>query len=81
MLRWVPHSLTAEQKQKRLNITTLLKERFSVENQAFLRRTVPIDETRIWDFEPELKYSPTSGELQVPLGHKNFDELNQKSSD
>jgi len=34
--RWVPHFLTAEQKQKRLEIATLLKQRFNVEGQAFL---------------------------------------------
>ena len=33
--RWVPHCLTAEQKQKRLGIATLLKERFNVEDHAF----------------------------------------------
>jgi hypothetical protein len=43
--RWVPHSLTAEQKQKRLEIATLLKQRFNVEGQAFLYRIVAIDET------------------------------------
>ena len=44
-------SLTAEQKQKRLIIATLLKERFDVEEQAFLRWIVAIDETWIRDFE------------------------------
>ena len=29
--RWVPHCLTAEQKQKRLEIATLLKQRFNIE--------------------------------------------------
>ena len=53
--RWIPHCLTAEQKQKRLDIATLLKERFYVEDQAFMRRIVAIDETWIRDFEPELK--------------------------
>jgi hypothetical protein len=32
----VPHCLTAEQKQKRQEIATLLKQRFKVEDQAFL---------------------------------------------
>ena len=53
--RWVPHCLTAEQKQKRLDIATLLNERFDVEDQAFLCRIVAIDGTWIRDFEPELK--------------------------
>jgi len=58
--------LTAEQKQKRLEIATLLKQRFNVEGQAFLYRTVAIDETWVRDFEPALKSqsnecrSPTS---------------------
>jgi len=34
--QWVPHYLTAEQKQKCLEIATLLKQRFNVEGQAFL---------------------------------------------
>jgi hypothetical protein len=50
--RWVPHCLTAEQKQKRLEIATLLKERFNVEGQAFLYRIVTIDETWVRDFKP-----------------------------
>lgn len=53
--RWVPHCLSAEQKQKRLDIATLLKRRFDVEGQAFLYRIVAIDETWVRDFEPELK--------------------------
>ena len=64
--QWVPHCLTAEQKQKHLEIATLLKQRFNVEGQAFLYRTVAIDETWVRDFELELKsqsnewLSPTS---------------------
>ena len=41
--RWVSIYLTAEQKQKYLNIATLLKERFDVEHQAFLRRIFAIE--------------------------------------
>ena len=47
--------MTAEQKQKRLDIATLLKQRFDVEGQAFLCRIVAIDETWVRDFELELK--------------------------
>jgi hypothetical protein len=55
--RWVPHCLTAEQKQKqkRLEIATLLKQRYNIESQEFLYRIVAIDETRVRDYEPELK--------------------------
>jgi hypothetical protein len=42
--RWVPHCLTAEQKQKRLEIVTLLKQRFNIAGQAFLYQNVTIDE-------------------------------------
>jgi hypothetical protein len=52
--RWVPHCLTAEQKQKRLDIATLLKQRFDVEDQAFLRRIDTVGETWVRSFEPEL---------------------------
>jgi predicted transcriptional regulator len=53
--RWVPQCLTAEHKQKRLEIATLLKQRFNVEDQALLYRIVAIDKTWVRDFEPELK--------------------------
>jgi hypothetical protein len=43
--RWLPHYLTAEQKQKRLEIATLLKQRFNVEGQAFLYQIVAIGGT------------------------------------
>ena len=42
--QWTSHCLIAEQKQKRLDIATLLKERFDDEDQAFLRRIFAIDE-------------------------------------
>jgi len=51
----VPHYLTAEEKQKRLEIATLLKQIFNVEGQAFPYQIVAIDKTRVRDFEPELK--------------------------
>ena len=42
--RWVLHCFTAEQKQKRLEIATLLKQRLNVKGQAFLYRIVANDE-------------------------------------
>ena len=66
--RWVPHCLTAEQKQKRLEIATLLKQRFTVEGQAFLYRIVTIDETWARDFEPELKSQ--SNEWRSPASQR-----------
>ena len=62
--RWVPHCLTAEQKQKRLEIATLLKQRFNVEGQAFLYRIFAIDETWVRDYEPDLKSQ--SNEWRIP---------------
>jgi hypothetical protein len=63
--RWVPHCLTAEQKQKCLDIATLLKQRFDVEGQAFLRQIVAVDETWVRSFEPELKSQ--SNEWRIPF--------------
>jgi hypothetical protein len=53
--RLLPHCFTAEQKRKRLEIVTYLKQRFNVEGQAFFYRIVTIDETWFRDFELELK--------------------------
>ena len=47
--------MTAEQKQKHLDIATLLKERFDAKDQALLGPIVAIDETWIRDFAPEFK--------------------------
>ena len=75
--RWVSLCLTDEQKPKRLDIATLLlKERFDVEEQAFFRRIVALDEMWIRDFKPESKKWRATGS---PLP-KNFDELNRRSS-
>jgi len=49
--RWFPHCLPAEQKQRSVEITTLLKQRFNVESQAFLCRIVAVDEMWVIDFE------------------------------
>jgi uncharacterized protein YeaC (DUF1315 family) len=57
-IRWAPHCLTAEQKQKCLEIAALLKQRFNVESQALLERNVAIDNTWVRDIEPELKSQP-----------------------
>ena len=54
-VQWVPHCLTAEQKQKRLDIAILLKERLNIEDQVFFSQIVAIDKKWIKDFKPELK--------------------------
>jgi len=70
--RWVPHCLTAEQKQKHLEIATLLKQRFNVEGQAFLYRTDTTDETWVRDFEPELKLQSNEWRSPASLRPKKF---------
>ena len=45
--QWVPHCLTAEQKEKGLEIATLLEQRFNAESEAFLYPIVVIDEKRL----------------------------------
>jgi len=53
--RWVPHDLNEEQKCRRLEIAQQLLHRFREEGNLFPQKVVAIDETRIRDFEPELK--------------------------
>ena len=64
--RWVPHRLTSNQAERRLEVTTHLLSRFDSEGQDFLSRIVAIDETGVRSYEPELKrqsaewYTPSS---------------------
>ena len=53
--RWVPHRLTSDQAERRLEVATHLLSRFDSEGQDFLSRTVAIDETWVRSYEPELK--------------------------
>jgi histone-lysine N-methyltransferase SETMAR len=53
--RWVPRSLTADNRETRLNICADLFERYDSEGDGFLRRIVTGDETWIHQFEPESK--------------------------
>jgi histone-lysine N-methyltransferase SETMAR len=53
--RWVPHRLTSEQAERRLNIATNHLSRFSKEGRNFLSRIVAIDETWVRSYDPELK--------------------------
>jgi len=53
--RWFPHDLREEQKCRRLEIAQQLLHRFREEGKEFLQKVVAIDETWIWDFEPELE--------------------------
>ena len=53
--RWVPHRLTSDQAERRLEVATHLLSRFDSEGQDFLSRIVAIDETWVSSYEPELK--------------------------
>jgi len=53
--RWVPHDLNEKQKCRRFEISQQLFHRFREEGTEFLQNVVTIDETWIWDFDPELK--------------------------
>ena len=76
--RWVPHCLTAEQKQKRLEIATLLKQRFNIEGQAFLYRIVAIDKTWVRDFELELQSQPNKWRSPTFPPPKEFRRVQSK---
>ncbi|PSN49518.1 hypothetical protein C0J52_18949 [Blattella germanica] len=78
--RWVPHCLTAEQKQRRLDIATLLKQRFDHEGQGLLCRIIAIDETWVRDFEPQFKSQSNEWRGASSPRPKNFDALSQRSS-
>jgi hypothetical protein len=69
--------LTAEQKQKHLEIATLLKRRFNVEGQAFLYRIVTI-ETWVRDFEPELKLQSNKWRSPTSPQPKKFQQAQSK---
>jgi len=69
---WVPHCLTAEEKQKCLENATLLKQRFNIEGQAFLYRIVTMDETWVRDFEPEMKSQSNEWRSPTPPCPKKF---------
>jgi transposase len=51
----VPHQLSEEQKAARKRVAEKLLRVYEAEDEKFLNRVVPIDETWIRDFEPQLK--------------------------
>ena len=53
--RWVPHHLSDKQKVCRQRIAEELLHHYQTEGEEFLKRIVALDETWMWDFEPELK--------------------------
>ena len=57
--RWVPHFLTREQMQERVEFAEEHITQHEKEGETFLNRTVTIDETWFRSFEPELKSQST----------------------
>ena len=53
--RWVPHMLTPEKKQKRVEICEVLLKRYREERDQFLLNIVTGDESWIHHFDPEEK--------------------------
>lgn len=53
--RWIPHQLTSDHKEARLDICQDLLEQYESEGEGFLRRIVTCDETWVHQFEPENK--------------------------
>jgi len=54
-VKWVPHQLSKEVKAARNRVAEELLRRYRAEGEQFLNGIVAIDETRIRDFEPQLK--------------------------
>ena len=67
----MPHDFSEEQKCRRLEIAQLL-HRFREEGNEFLQKVVATDETRIRDFEPELKSQSSDWRGKVSPRPKKF---------
>jgi hypothetical protein len=59
--RWVPRSLTTEQRRQRKAICSELLERFDAEGGVFLSQIVKGDETWAHHYQPETEGSQWSG--------------------
>jgi histone-lysine N-methyltransferase SETMAR len=72
--QWVPHYLTGDQLQKRVELCQLNLERYQREGDNFFKRIVAGDETWVASFEPELKQQTSlwrgtsfgTGQVQLP---------------
>ena len=53
--RWIPHQLTSDQKEARMNICQDLLEHYESDGDTFLHHIVTGDETWVHQFEPESK--------------------------
>lgn len=53
--KWVPHSLTMEQKHTRMRLSQQHLERFRKDKKDFVRRFITVDETWVYHHDPESK--------------------------
>ena len=53
--RWVPRLLSDEQKATSVECSTEFLNRFEMEGDQFLANIITIDETWIWEYDPETK--------------------------
>lgn len=53
--RWVPRLLTAEEKERRVQCSSVFLQRYAAEGDAFLDRIVTTDETWLHHYDPETK--------------------------
>ena len=53
--RWVPRLLTVDQKRVRMNISNALLAHFGRNKSEFWCRLIPVDETWIHHYTPEIK--------------------------
>jgi hypothetical protein len=68
--RWVPQSLTTEQRRQRKAICSELLEHFDAEGEAFLSRIVTVDETWAYQSPRKKKFKTTpAGHDHHLLGH------------
>ena len=71
--RWVPHCFTAEQKQKHLDIATVLKEKFDIDDHSCVELSLLMKYIR--DFELELKSQPQRVESYRFFSSKKISSL------
>ena len=53
--RWVPHRMTSDQAEHRLEVATAKLSLLNTESENFLSRIVATDETWVRSYEPALK--------------------------
>ncbi|GFR99849.1 histone-lysine N-methyltransferase SETMAR [Elysia marginata] len=69
--KWVPHLLTDEQKESRVNFSRNFLRRFQTEQNDFLGRIITGDETWVFSWDPETKrYSAEWRDFDEPRPEK-----------